>query len=104
MGMSRTEIEPTLLYQPVTAQRSPRISARYTRMAVSSVSMEKYFHAGAADEARNCEEGRIASDYAKSLVAPGQTVVTDTPVCLSSRASAVENDSTNTFAAPYSAL
>ena len=28
----------------------------------------------AADEARNCEEGRIASDYAKSLVAPGQTV------------------------------
>ena len=37
-------------------------------------------------------------------VAPGQTVVTDTPVCLSSRASAVENDSTNTFAAPYSAL
>lgn len=28
----------------------------------------------AADEARNCEEGRIALDYAKSLVAPGQTV------------------------------
>lgn len=28
----------------------------------------------AADESRNCEEGRIASDYAKSLVAPGQTV------------------------------
>lgn len=28
----------------------------------------------AADEARNCEEGRIASDYAKSLVAPGQEV------------------------------
>ena len=28
----------------------------------------------AADEARNCEEGRIASDSAKSLVAPGQTV------------------------------
>ena len=26
----------------------------------------------AADEARNCEEGRIASDYAKSLVAPGR--------------------------------
>lgn len=28
----------------------------------------------AADEARNCEEGRIASDYTKSLVAPGQAV------------------------------
>lgn len=28
----------------------------------------------AADEARNCEEGRIAPDYAKSLVAPGQEV------------------------------
>ena len=28
----------------------------------------------AADESRNCEEGRIASDYTKSLVAPGQTV------------------------------
>lgn len=28
----------------------------------------------AADESRNCEEGRIASDYTKSLVAPGQAV------------------------------
>ena len=37
-------------------------------------------------------------------VAPGHAVVTDTPVCLSSRESAVENDSTNAFAAPYSAL
>ena len=96
MGMSRTEIEPTLLYQPVTAQRSPRMSARYTRMAVSSVSMEKYFHAGASS---------MPAFFGKFVrVAPGQTVVTDTPVCLSSRASAVENDSPITFAAPYSAL
>ena len=66
MGMSRTEIEPTLLYQPVTAQRSPRMSARYTRMAVSSVSMEKYFHAGASS---------MPAFFGKFVrVAPGQTV------------------------------
>lgn len=68
------------------------MSARYTRMAVSSASMEKYFQAGAF---------WIPAFFAKFVrVAPGQAVVTLTPVPRSSRASAVENDSTNTLAAP----
>ena len=90
--MKRTPSAPTLFTQPVTAHRSPRMSARYTRMAVSSALMEKYFQAGAPS---------IPAFREKFVrVAPGHTVVTLTPVPCSSRASAVENDSTNTFAAP----
>lgn len=65
-------------------------------MAVSSASMAKNFQAGASSMPALC---------AKPVsVAPGRTAVAVMPVCLSSEASAVVNDSTNVLAAPYSAL